>query len=626
MKKITLFCLLILTCISCQREDINETLIEDDKEIDAEYIGGVQYKKVLYTELSTENICTAIENLEEYSILYLETNIDVIDCDILIEKNNIIIDGNGHRLNYNKTFDALGSIGNPYFFRISNAKNVKIQNIVFSNDNVGYLWRNNSLPETVVTGVKQPQWGRIQIINSEFCSVSNVAFTEVNGGRNGAFITLDYNLHDILVYQSKHCKVFDSKFGADSPLVTTGGISETAGERIGIIDSEFTEILNNYLRGSWSGVMTWNSNKISIQNNSNIIRGNTIFDCTTAHITVNDFNTKVENNIIYNSTDENGRKNVGVRFGHAPDNVPGYGIKRHDASGIIRNNTIYGLNKNFITGEEYNPIAITIDSSPPSNEDVNHVIIEDNNIYDCTVGVNVSNTFDQYVKVNGNSISALHIGVNTYSYANMTINNNTINSEGEFGIRLLNVSSAIVKNNTVTMLKNFTNNKAIVVRYINLTKGNGKEAVIELGYNSLYLNSSSIAGVLITKDSQILSPFLKTVNIIGNVIEKGKIGINIKNTDYGFNITLATNICSQQSNFNLFTDKTSSDIYVLNNVFVKVLDNSTPSVLLQNNDHWIRFLNNSFIKQGAFYGYAVSKDGNLVNQGNELSNYTNFSN
>jgi parallel beta-helix repeat protein len=354
---------------------------------------------------------------------------DVAD-NIIVQKNDIIIDGNGHNLNgFN--------VSTTYGITLNAVKNVTIQNMHITGYSVGVLIEYSN--QTIVTksSIKSAYGYGIWLLGSNNSTISENNLT--NSASNG-----------LLVWTSSNNLITGNNVTSNNAM----GIALDKYSTNNTISQNF--VANNTNGGI--GISTYSTNNIVSENNVTLNTGTGVFTA-------------------YSSTGCTIGKNNVISNLYTHIGTPGYGIDAQDSNTLITGNNITGnvasgiriagINTSVIGNSLIsNDLGITVAYlySVAQNETISGNNITSNVRY----GIFVQG-YSAKIAITGNIISNCSNGIWLDSYANnSTITGNQITLNNGYGIVLAAAWDNTIYHNC------FTGNKVqALTTYGNNTWDNG---------------------------------------------------------------------------------------------------------------------------------------------------------
>ncbi len=523
-----------------------------------------------------------------------------IDVDIIIEdKSNITINGNNVTFRY---------ITDGVRFKIDNSSTIVIKDLIVDN----HTYNTNA------EGGSGSHTGRIIVNNSSsYVTLDNIEMT-AQKGRSGA----TQAVHQILIEKSDHITVKNCD------------LEESSGELVHLLASTDCLVEDNRMEGGWSGVGTAGilDGGQEVYGIGNDIIGNTIRHATTAYITINDRGALVKGNNLKDSL--GGYGGPGIRFGHKN----GTSEYEYASKAKCTLNIIDGLLVNNNPSGNYEAVAIKVDytqttiGSNGSDGNYSDLLIEDNTITNCKIGVKVSNQPGQYLTIKENSIQTTDQAIELFSPDldkvgsldqqkphECLVEENTLLKSNSNVIKIYNSSMDLKNNDDIVLASNDEWHKAVIIGHDTSNFLVDFSNDIEITGNTFDLNGD--LDTVFSTGIYYFDANIENMSISNNTINNGYIGIyvggentSISNNTMGNFKTWPIYIVPDSANTSItFNDVTSSEkscVYLLN----------TSGSTVQFND---------FEKTGSLYPYAVWKSGtnsSCTVSSNTLTNFTNQSN
>ena len=400
---------------------------------------------------------------------------DNIYDEIVVERNNTVIDGNGYTLQGTGAYASKG-------INLSSRSNITSKNTNIKDFSYGILLSESSNISIIGNNITNNRWGGIGLWNSRYNSISRnhvtnnsgigIQLTGLFGSSNNSIVGNVLVNDGLYVWSSYRNVVVDNSVNG-KPLVYLEGASdvwvEDAGQVI-LVNCNRVEVENLNLSNTYIGVQLWRTANTTISGNT---------------ITNNGYGISLEDSSNYNSVVGNNITNnreYGIRL------TLGIHSNYNSIVGNYITNNNYGIEsgaENSISGNTItnNSIGIFLDSSYYSTIAGNHIT---NNSYGIQLSSSSSNS------VVGNNITANNNqGIRLDDSSNNSVSGNNIRANHYEGIWVVDSFSNSISGNDIVDNMNgiyfyFTNNNVNNVFYHNNFINNTQQVHIE---NSGYANS-----------------------------------------------------------------------------------------------------------------------------------------
>jgi len=335
---------------------------------------------------------------------------DNIYDEIVVERNNTVIDGNGYTLQGTGAYASKG-------INLSSRSNITSKNTNIKDFSYGILLSESSNISITGNNITNNSWGGIGLWNSRYNNISGNHVTNNSGigiqltglfGSSNNSIVGNVLVNDGLYVWSSYCNVVVDNSVNGKPLVYLEGASdvwvEDAGQVI-LVNCNRVEVENLNLSNTYIGVQLWRTANTTISGNN---------------ITNNGYGISLEDSSNYNSV-----------VGNNITNNREYGIRL--TLGIHSNyNSIVG---NYITNNNYG-----IESGAENS-------ISGNTITNNSIGIFLDSSY--YSTIAGNQITNNSYGIQLSSSSNNSIVGNNITANSNEGIRLDDSSNNSVSGNNI---------------------------------------------------------------------------------------------------------------------------------------------------------------------------------
>ena len=461
------------------------------------------------------------------SVTYTLTG-DVYDS-IVVERDNIVIDGNGH---------LIQGTGNGTGIDLTDREHVTIKNTQIRNFEYGIRLLRSDNCIVSANNITDSNDG-IRVDTSPFTSVTENTVT--NSTMRGIIIVSSFFItisENTLTDNDEGIEVAESSF-----QVTVSGNTVTD-NRMGIAagsSSNNNTISENTVTNNQYGIYFWNSSDTDVS-------GNTITNSTTQGI-----------NLTFTS-------NITVSNNSLTDN-PDRGISIVNSS----SSTVYG---NTLTNSEYGIFS----------SDASDFSVSGNNLVDSYVGIYFREVSSALVSGNTLTNSTV-LGFEIYDSFNSTFSSNTITSS-EHGAYFWNSSDTDFSGNTITNIT--TVGFALYNSSTNTVYGN----TLTNNFRGIYLwtvSNNTVSGNTLTGSTSegIRIDEASNCAVTGNIVTNNNDGVYFENVSHS---TISENMLSSNWGSNILSQSshvTVSNNFIFNNAIGFSVFQSSDSTFYHNN-----FVNN----------------------------------
>lgn len=528
-------------------------------------------------------------------VTYTLTGNITSDADgIVVERNNIVIDGNGYTLQGTGAYASKG-------IDLSSRNNVTSKNTNIKDFSYGILLSESSNISITGNNVTSNRWGGIGLWGASNNTISGnhitnnsgigISFAGLFGSSNNRVVGNVLVNDGLSVWNSYGNLVVDNLVNG-KPLVYLEGVSDVVVEESGqviLVNCNSIRVENLNLSNTYIGVQLWRTTYTTISrnnitnnsygirlddsSNNNSISGNTIANNSEAGIRLtygihSKYNSIVGNYITNNSYGIESGAETSISGNTIANNSYGVYLDSSYYSIIVGNqiaNNSYGISlgswsnynsisENNITNNEY---GIQLSGSSNNNVVGNNIAandwtgiwLRDSSNYNSVHGNNITNNYDGIALegsseniISGNDITNRYEGIFLFgSSNNNTLFGNNI-TENQYGIEVIGSSGNTLSRN------NITNNSDEGI-YITGSSGN-----TIFGNN---IANNRLVGVDISLDSS-------NNTICGNKIVSNECGIRFYQSSNNF---------VYHNNFKNNTNQVYTSFYITTNVW----DNGYPS-------------------------------------------------